>query len=256
MLGNAVSERTTNFCWSAVEQVRDLCFYFLSSSFLLLPIFSLFSNNTTRYDLPNRQSIISSVQSSPCQSSPAQPSQDQPPAQQASQERFGNIKIPFINKGIEFIDLPSIFMDRSVTSSIPAYFQNSEPPIICYKYNKPIRNTVFNFNKLVSDLDIHANTPESWDCKDSKFIYPAAGHIMTGNLKIISDSRIRYIVSKGPKYRFPSRIDFKKYREEIASALNDFGNRWCKREYVEPDALKEWKVSIFKIGDQRIKFYS
>ena len=71
------------------------------------------------------------------------------------------IKILFINKGIEFIDLPSIFKDRSVTSLIPTYFQNSEPPIICYKYNKPIRNTVFNFSKLVSDLDIHANTPES-----------------------------------------------------------------------------------------------
>ena len=66
------------------------------------------------------------------------------------------IKIPFTNKGIEFIDLPSIFMDRSVTSSIPTYFQNSVPPILCYKYNKPI-NTVFNFNKLVSDLDIHAS---------------------------------------------------------------------------------------------------
>ena len=63
-------------------------------------------------------------------------------------------------------------------------------------------------------------------------------------------------VSKGPKYRFPSHIDFKKCREEIASALNDFGNRWCKRKYVEPDALKEQKVSIFKIVDQRIKFYS
>ena len=103
---------------------------------------------------------------------------------------------------------------------------------------------------------------------------------MNGNLKIISDSKIRYIVSKGPKYRFPSRIDFKKCREEIASsfgfegrmwnlivsvpdhclsfysALNDFGNRWCKREYVEPDALKELEVSIFKIVDQRVKFYS
>ena len=72
---------------------------------------------------------------------------------------------------------------------------------------------------------------------------------MTGNLKIISDSRIRYIVYKGPKYRFPCRIDFKKCREEIASALNDFGNRWCKREYVEPNALKRWKVSIFKTVD-------
>ena len=71
------------------------------------------------------------------------------------------IKIPFINKGMDFIDLPGIFQDKSVTSSIPDYFQNSEPPMICYKYNKPIRNIIFNFNKLVSDLDIHANTPDS-----------------------------------------------------------------------------------------------
>ena len=46
------------------------------------------------------------------------------------------IKIPFINKGIEFIDLPSIFRDNSVTSSIPTYFENTESPMICYKYNK------------------------------------------------------------------------------------------------------------------------
>ena len=74
----------------------------------------------------------------------------------------------------------------------------------------------------------------SHDCKDSKFIYPAVGHIhvMTGNLKIISDSRIRYIVSKGPNYRFPSRIDFQKCWEEIASALNDFGYRWCNESML------------------------
>ena len=59
------------------------------------------------------------------------------------------IKIPFINKGIDFIDLPSIFQDKLVSQSIPTYFQNSEPPIICYKYNKPIRNTIFNLNKKV-----------------------------------------------------------------------------------------------------------
>ena len=71
------------------------------------------------------------------------------------------IKIPFMNKEMDFIDLPSIFQHKSVTSFIPDYFQNSEPPMICYKYNKPIRNIIFNFNKLVSDLDIHANTPDS-----------------------------------------------------------------------------------------------
>ena len=58
---------------------------------------------------------------------------------------------------MDFIDLPSIFQDKSVTSSIPEYFQNSKLP----KYNKHIRNIIFNFNKLVSDLDIHANIPDS-----------------------------------------------------------------------------------------------
>ena len=160
-----------------------------------------------------------------------------------SQRRF--IKIPFINKGIEFIDLPGVFGGGSVASSMPACFRSSEPPIICYKYNKPIRNTVFDFNKLVSGLGIRASTPGSWDCKDSKFVCPAAGHMVTGGLGVVSDSRIRYIVSKGPKYRFPSRVDFKKCREEIASALGGFGGRWCRRGCVGPGALKEWKVSIF-----------
>ena len=52
------------------------------------------------------------------------------------------------------------------------------------------------------------------------------------NLKISPDSRIRNIVSKGTKYIFPSHIDFIRCREEMASALNGFGNRWSKQESV------------------------
>ena len=71
------------------------------------------------------------------------------------------IKVPFINSGIDFIDLTSIFRDNSVESSIPIYFENKEPPIICFEYNKHIRNTIFNFNELVADLDIETNIPDS-----------------------------------------------------------------------------------------------
>ena len=90
----------------------------------------------------------------------------------------------------------------------------------------------------------------------SKYVYPAAGRVITGSLKIISDSRIRSIIEKGPKYRFPVQIDFQKCREKIAGSLNEFCNRWCKREHVECDALKDWKLNIFKIMDRRISFYS
>ena len=48
-----------------------------------------------------------------------------------------------------------------MNSSIPNYLNNSKTPIICYKYNKPIRSSVFNFNKIVSDINIDSNTPYS-----------------------------------------------------------------------------------------------
>ena len=47
------------------------------------------------------------------------------------------IKTQFINKGMEFIDLHSIFKDRSVISSDPNYFINKLLyRNICDKYNK------------------------------------------------------------------------------------------------------------------------
>ena len=59
------------------------------------------------------------------------------------------------------VSISSIFRDNTVESSIPDYFENREPPIICYNYNKPIRSTIFNFNNLVANLDIDTKTPDS-----------------------------------------------------------------------------------------------
>ena len=47
------------------------------------------------------------------------------------------------------------------------------------------------------------------ECKDSKYCNQPAPHIVTWELKIISDSRIRSIICKGPKYRFPLVIEKK-----------------------------------------------
>ena len=37
-----------------------------------------------------------------------------------------------------------------------------------------------------------------------------------------------------------SGLDFKSCREEIAGALQEICNRWCKREHVECNALNSW----------------
>ena len=69
--------------------------------------------------------------------------------------------------------------------------------------------------------------------------------MITGNLNVIPDARVHNIISKGPKYRLPSNIDFLKCGRKIAAFLNDFSNRWCEWENVEPDSSKECKINIF-----------
>ena len=71
--------------------------------------------------------------------------------------------------------------------------------------------------------------------------------MITGNLNVIPGARVRNIISKGPKYRIPSNIDFPKCHSKIAASLNDFSNRWCNRENVEPNAMNELKINILKL---------
>ena len=68
------------------------------------------------------------------------------------------IKISLIDKCTEFINLHSTCKDQSVISSVLNYFNNSETPIICYKYSKPRRSTIFNFNKSYNQ---YSNNPNS-----------------------------------------------------------------------------------------------
>ena len=71
------------------------------------------------------------------------------------------IKIPYINKSIDLIDLPSIFRDNVVESSIPVSLKIKNHLLFVINIIKPIRSTIFNFNKLVADLDIDTKTPDS-----------------------------------------------------------------------------------------------
>ena len=75
--------------------------------------------------------------------------------------------------------------------------------------------------------------------------------MIKGNLNAIPYSRVRYIISIGP-----SNMDFPKCRREITASLNGFSNGWCKRENIEPNALKKWKINNFKIIDTHISFNS
>ena len=71
------------------------------------------------------------------------------------------LKIKYIDKGIDFINIAGILNDHTVKEKIPAYFENTELPIICYLYKKPTRQYVFNYSKVCKDVNINNAVPDS-----------------------------------------------------------------------------------------------
>ena len=112
------------------------------------------------------------------------------------------IKINFINQGLDFLNISNIFRDHRVTSKIPQYFENLDPPLICYEYIKLIRTIIFNYNQVTSDPDVWSSIQSSWSCADSPLLYPPAGHVVTGDFACIPDKGLGHVLRKGPSTDF------------------------------------------------------
>ena len=120
------------------------------------------------------------------------------------------IKLNFINKGIDAVNLPPILRSKSVTETVPTYFKEKEPPIISYTYTKPIASKVFNFPSTLSGLDYHQfhNSPFQCERNTSSHLCQPYGHVITGDLSIIPNSKLIDVIAKGPKHRAPCKIDW------------------------------------------------
>ena len=60
------------------------------------------------------------------------------------------MKIKFLNKAVDAINLPALLRSTSVTNKIPAYFRDKEPPIVSYEYTSTVASKLFNFSPVLS----------------------------------------------------------------------------------------------------------
>lgn len=71
------------------------------------------------------------------------------------------LKIKYINKGLDYINITGILHDKNTIEQIPGYFDNVDLPMVSYIYKKPSRQYVFNYGKICKDFDIDQKTPSS-----------------------------------------------------------------------------------------------
>ena len=107
------------------------------------------------------------------------------------------LNIYYHNKGIEMVNLPRILNSRYVRDAVPQFINNKIPPTISYRYTKTIGRRIFNQRKVVEELDFDRRAGNMCcNCSKSKYCYEPAGHVITGDLRIIRDAKFRSIIEK------------------------------------------------------------
>ena len=164
------------------------------------------------------------------------------------------IRLDFINKGIDAVNLPSILRSKSVTETVPTYFKEKEPPIISYTYTKTIASKIFNFSSILSDLHYHQfhNSPSQCECNTSRHLYQPYDHVITDDLFIFPNCKLRDLIAKGLKYREPCKVDWDKNLSLLCETVDQYALQWTKREVVELSVLLSWKEMVKCQVEERI----
>ena len=83
-------------------------------------------------------------------------------------------------------------------------------------------------------------------------MYQPYGHVITGDLSIIPNFKLRDLIAKGPKYREPCKVDWDKNLSLLCEAVDQYALQWAKREIVELSVLSSWKEMVKEQIEERI----
>ena len=124
-------------------------------------------------------------------------------------------------------------------------------PFPTYKLDAPIRNTILNYKDAINsihidideDISIVQNLP-SCECSSSPFCDPHHKHIVTGDLRIIENLKLRWLFSKGPSYREAKAFNLKKCKDSITTSLDDAILKLSERYKLDLAFFTNWKNQI------------
>ena len=123
-----------------------------------------------------------------------------------------------------------------------------------YEYTSTVASKLFNFAPTLSNLNVseYLSNSQTCQCKKSKFCYEPHGHVITGDLRVIENTKLRELVAKGPKYREPNRVNWKATETMFLDSIDLYAKNWSKREQVELKYLSEWKDQLKELVTDRI----
>ena len=148
----------------------------------------------------------------------------------------------------------NILHDADVKSKLPDQFRDDDSPAVVDSLTSTIRNKILNYKDTVSNIDIndmetYGTGLRSCNCSSSEFVDQHHAHVLTGDLRIIENVHLRQLIQKGPNYREPKPVNWKKCRDTIQSGLDTCADRIVDGKDIPVEQMNPWKNEILKKVD-------
>ena len=155
------------------------------------------------------------------------------------------------------INISKIINDKNVKKSLPTQFNKTEQISTVYTLTKTIRSKIFNHKEFIKTLDtkdiLDNMNKLPGNCTTSPFIDASHEHIVSGDICIAQNNKLRKLLCKGPKYREAVSINFSNCKTEIKNSLTKFSSDWCDKKGVPVKCFTQWISIVLEKVDKKIE---
>ena len=150
-----------------------------------------------------------------------------------------------------------IINNKNVQKNLPTQFNKTDQISTVYTLTKTIRSEILNHKEFIETLDTKTilDNMNNLPCNGttSPFTDPNPEHIVTGDIHIVQNNKLRKLLCKGPKYREPVSINFSNCKTGIKDSLTKFSSNSCNKKGVPVKCFTQRINLVMEKVNKKIK---
>ena len=158
--------------------------------------------------------------------------------------------VKHVNGFIEDINISKIIHSKRSYECFPSSKDYLQLTGITFKYSPTIRSKVVNYNDTIKK----ANGNTSCHCEEfTEYVDQHHGHVITGNLDIITNKGIKKLLGFGLNFREKQPLNKEKALSSMQSALDTYILEASNTLKVASNLFSSWKKMILEEVDKVLK---
>ena len=160
-----------------------------------------------------------------------------------------NIAFTYVNKNTTMLKLPKICNKPTVSSLYPL----KEIPEfrVCHTFPSGIQHSVLNYIEVAKTHD--GTSIETCNCDQSPFKNSVLGHVVTGDLKIIANRKLRNLLCKGLNHRENNDVPKEWMLKTLKNDIERHITTASQSLKISADTFTPWKETMINELEESTK---